>query len=168
MMRKGALAIALVLGILLASTEAANAQAIGSIFGKVTDSTGGVMPGVTVTVAGTGLQRPLVAVTGTTGTYQFPNVPIGTYSVMFELDGFKKTVRNGIIITSGFSAPVDQRMEVGNKTEEVTVSAAPPVVDTKKVTTGSTFTKDILENIPSARDPWQIINMTPGDRKSVV
>ena len=135
---------------------------MGSIFGKVTDSTGGVMPGVTVTVSGTALQQPLSAVTGTTGTYQFPTVPIGTYSVTFELDGFKKAVRNGIIITTGFSAPVDQKMEVGNKTEEVTVSAAPPVVDTKKTNTGSTFTKDILENIPSARDPWQIINMTPG------
>ena len=98
------------------------------------------MPGVTVTVAGTGLQQPLVAVTGTTGTYQFPNVPIGTYSVTFELEGFKKSVRPNVIITSGFQAPVDQKMEVGNRTEEVMVSAAPPVVDTKKTTTGATFT----------------------------
>ncbi|MBP8273534.1 MAG: carboxypeptidase regulatory-like domain-containing protein [Acidobacteria bacterium] len=128
----------------------------------MTDSTGGVMPGVTVTVVGTGLQQPLVAVTGTTGTYQFPNVPIGTYSVSFELEGFKKAVRPNVIITSGFQAPVDQKLDVGNRTEEVMVSAAPPVVDTKKTTTGATFTKDILENIPSARDPWQIINMTPG------
>jgi hypothetical protein len=82
--------------------------------------------------------------------------------VTFELEGFKKAVRNGIIISSGFQAPVDQKLDVGNRTEEVMVSAAPPVVDTKKVTTGAVFTKDILENIPSARDPWQIINMTPG------
>ena len=47
-------------------------------------------------------------------------------------------------------------------TEEVTVSAASPVVDTKKTTTGATFTADVLEKIPTARDPWQIINMTPG------
>ena len=47
-------------------------------------------------------------------------------------------------------------------TEEVTISAASPVVDTKKTTTGATFTADILEKIPTARDPWQIINMTPG------
>ena len=161
-MMQGVRGFLLIVGILFLSAVSANAQAIGSIFGKVTDSTGGVMPGVTVTVTGTGLQQPLVAVTGATGTYQFPNVPIGTYSVSFDLEGFKKAVRNGIIITSGFQAPVDQRMEVGNRTEEVMVSAAPPVVDTKKTTTGATFTKDILENIPSARDPWQIINMTPG------
>ena len=161
-MMRGVRGFLLVAGILLLSAVSANAQAIGSIFGKVTDSTGGVMPGVTVTVAGTGLQQPMVAVTGATGTYQYPNVPIGTYSVTFELEGFKKAVRPNVIITSGFAAPVDQKMEVGNRTEEVMVSAAPPVVDTKKTTSGATFTKDILENIPSARDPWQIINMTPG------
>ena len=161
-MMRGVRGFLLVAGILLLSAVSANAQAIGSIFGKVTDSTGGVMPGVTVTVAGTGLQQPLVAVTGASGAYQFPNVPIGTYSVTFELEGFKKSVRPNIVITSGFQAPVDQKLEVGNKTEEVTVSAAPPVVDTKKTTTGGTFTRDILENIPTARDPWQVINMTPG------
>lgn len=161
-MVRGVRSILLAAGLLLIATASAHAQGNGSIFGKVTDSTGGVMPGVTVTVSGTALQQALTAVTGTTGTYQFPVIPIGTFTVAFELDGFKKAVRNGIIITTGFSAPVDQKMEVGNKTEEVTVSAAPPVVDTKKTSTGSTFTKDILENIPSARDPWQIINMTPG------
>jgi hypothetical protein len=161
-MRRAVRELLLLAGILLLCAGSANAQAIGSIFGKVTDSTGGVMPGVTVTVTGTGLQQPLTAVTGATGTYQFPNVPIGTYAVTFELDGFKKSVRPNVIITSGFQAPVDQKLEVGNKTEEITVSAAPPVVDTKKTTSGATFTKDILENIPSARDPWQIINMTPG------
>src|SRR6188508_1049181 len=161
-MVRGVRSILFAAGLLLIAAASANAQGMGSIFGKVTDSTGGVMPGVTVTVSGTALQQPLTAVTGATGTYQFPTVPIGTYSVSFELDGFKKAVRNGIIITTGFSAEVAQKMEVGNKTEEVTVSAAPPVVDTKKTSTGSTFTKDILENIPSARDPWQIINMTPG------
>jgi hypothetical protein len=46
--------------------------------------------------------------------------------------------------------------------EEVTISAAAPVVDTKKTTTGASFTADVLEKIPTARDPWQIINMTPG------
>src|SRR6185437_16855134 len=68
----------------------AYAQAIGAIHGTVTDNTGAVMPGVTVTVAGTGLQRPLTAATTQSGTYSFPNVPIGTYSVTFELSGFKK------------------------------------------------------------------------------
>src|SRR5262249_27744940 len=135
---------------------------IGSIFGKVTDSSGAVMPGVTVTVTGTGLQQPLVATTTATGAYQFPNVPIGTYSVTFELEGFKKAARPDVIITSGFNASIDQKLEIGQVAELVTVSGESPVVDLKKTTTGGTFTSDILEKIPTARDPWQIINMAPG------
>ena len=149
-------------GVLLAFTAMADAQGNGSIFGKVTDTSGGVMPGVTVTVTGTGLQRPLTAVTGATGTYQFPTVPIGTYTVTFELSGFKKVTRPRVDIVTGFNAQIDPKLEVGAMTEEVTVSAAAPVVDTKKTSTGATFSADILEKIPTARDPWQIINMTPG------
>ena len=149
-------------GMLTAWAGPAHAQAIGSIFGKVTDASGGVLPGVTVTVTGTGLQQPLVATTSESGTYQFPSVPIGTYTVTFELSSFKKAVRPNVVITTGFNAGIDQKLEIGQMSEEVTVSSASPVVDTKKTTTGAMFTSDILEKIPTARDPWQIVNMTPG------
>ena len=89
-------------------------------------------------------------------------MPIGTYTVTFELSGFKKASRANVIITTNFNAQIDQKLDIGQMSEEMTVTAAAPVVDTKKTTTGATFTKDILENIPTARDPWQIINMTPG------
>jgi Carboxypeptidase regulatory-like domain len=161
-------AILLISGILVMSAGSANAQANGQIFGKVTDDTGGVLPGVTVTVTGTGLQQPLVATTASSGAFQFPVVPIGTYTVAFELSSFKKASRPNIIITNGFSAEINVKLEVGAMTEEVTVTAAPPVVDTKRTATGGTFTKDILENIPTARDPWQIINMAPGVQLSGV
>jgi hypothetical protein len=154
--------ILLAAGILVATAGSAYAQGNGSIFGKVTDPSGGVLPGVTVTVTGPALQRPLVATTSASGTYQFPTVPIGTFTVTFELSGFKKAARSNVVIVTNFNAPIDQKMEIGQVSEEMTVTAAPPVVDTKKTTTGATFTKDILENIPTARDPWQIIGMTPG------
>jgi hypothetical protein len=152
----------LLAGILAAWAAPAHAQAIGSIFGKVTDESGGVLPGVTVTVSGSALQQPLSAVTSANGTYQFPSVPVGTFTVTFELASFKKAQRPNIVITTGFNAGVDQKMEIGNMTEEVTISAASPVVDTKKTTTSAVFTAEVLEKIPTARDPWQIINMTPG------
>src|SRR6188508_103360 len=161
-MTRGIRAFLLAAGVLAAWAAPAHAQAIGSIFGKVTDSSGGVLPGVTVTVTGPSLQAPLVAVTSENGTYQFPAVPIGTFTVTFELASFKKAQRPNIVIATGFNAGVDQKLEIGNMTEEVTISAASPVVDTKKTATGATFTSDILENIPTARDPWQVINMTPG------
>ena len=147
---------------LFAFAGSAHAQGMGSIFGKVTDPSGAVVPGVTVTVTGTGLQLPRVAVTTESGAYQFPNIPIGTYAVMFEMDGFKKATRPNIVIVAGFNAPVDQALAVGPMSEEVTVSGEPPVVDTKRTTVGGTFDLATLENIPTARDPWMIIYMAPG------
>src|SRR5215831_2775897 len=118
MMRRlrATLLIASVLALLPA---VAYAQAIGSIFGKVTDPSGAVLPGVTVTVTGTGLQQSLVGVTSANGTYQFTSVPVGTYEVTFELANFKKVQRQHIIITSGFNAGVAAKLEIGQLTEEV-------------------------------------------------
>ena len=80
MMRRGFRGSLLLAGILTLWAASASAQAIGSIFGKVTDASGGVLPGVTVTVTGPALQQPLVAVTTESGAYQFPSVPIGTFT----------------------------------------------------------------------------------------
>jgi hypothetical protein len=73
--------------------------AVGYIFRKVSDASGGVLPGVTVT--GTGFQQALVATISEDGTYQFPSVPIGTYTVTFALSTFKKASRRSGIITNG-------------------------------------------------------------------
>ncbi len=156
---RGLLLVAIAIAL---SAGSAEAQATGQIFGKVTDPSGGILPGVTVTVSGPALQRPLSAVTTESGAYQIPSVPIGTFTVTFELASFKKAVRPNVVIETGFAAQIDQKLELGQMSEELTVTAVSPVVDTKKTTTGSTFTKDIFENIPTARDPWQIIGMTPG------
>ena len=110
MMTRGYPRLLLAAAIVLTFAGSAHAQGMGSIFGKVTDATGAVMPGVTVTVTGTGLQRPRVAVTTDTGAYQFPNVPIGTYTVTFELEGFKKAVRSDIVLVTGQNAGIDQKL----------------------------------------------------------
>src|SRR6185312_1414774 len=78
------------------------------------------------------------------------------------LSGFKKISREGIILTTGFNAPVDVKIEIGGKEETVTVISESPLVDTKKTTTGGDFTPDQMLKIPTARDPWQVINMAPG------
>src|SRR4029078_12974071 len=75
---------------------------------------------------------------------------------------FKKADRQDVVISTGFNAQIDQKLEIGQMTEEVTISAVSPVVDTKKTSTSGPFTADVLEKIPTARDPWQIINMAPG------
>src|SRR5207249_2025638 len=91
----------------LAAGPARAQVSTGGIFGKVTDSTGAVLPGVNVTISSPALIQPQVAVTVETGAYTFPRIPIGTYTVSFEVTGFKRNIREGIVIQAGFNAEID-------------------------------------------------------------
>src|SRR5204862_796465 len=119
-------------------------------------------PGATVTLSGSSLIQPLVAVTTETGAYRFPRIPIGTYTVMFDLTGFKKFVRTDVIIQAGFNAEINAKLEISTVQETVTVTGASPVVDTASTTLAANFNKETLASIPNARDPWVIIQQTPG------
>ena len=134
----------------------------GEIFGRVTDGTGAILPGVTVTVSGPALLRPQSVVTASTGSYRMPRLPIGRYDVTFELTGFKRLVREGVELQAGFNAEISPKMELSKLEETVTVSGESPVVDTQQVKTGENFTLQMLDSLPSARDPWVILEMTPG------
>jgi hypothetical protein len=163
--------VVLALVALFATSAIASAQSqTGEIFGKVTDGSGAVLPGVTVTVTGPVLLQPLTAVTSETGTFNFPRIEIGTYSVKFELAGFKTVVNQGIIVTVGFAAAVNAQLGISTVQETITVTGESPIVDTKAVGTKQTFTNELLQSIPSARDPWVILQQTAGiamDRENV-
>ncbi len=146
----------------LAAGSAYAQLSTGEIFGKATDSSKAPVPGVTVTLEGPALQRAQIAITSSTGAYRFPQIPIGTYTVTFNLSGFKTVKREGIIIQTAFSAEINAKLEVSTVQETVTVSGAAPVVDTKNVSTGATFNREVLDNVPTARDPWTVLNMVPG------
>jgi hypothetical protein len=149
----------------------ANAQSqTGEIFGKVTDQSGAVLPGVTVTLTAPNLLQPLTAVTSETGTYQFPRLEIGIYTVQFDLVGFKSIVNEGVRVTVGFSAQINAQLGVSAVKETITVTGESPVVDTKETGTKQTFTNELLQSIPSARDPWVILQQTAGvamDRENI-
>ncbi len=147
--------------VLVFAATASAQQQTGEIFGHVTDNTGAILPGVTVTLTGEALIQPQTATTSATGSYQFPRIPIGTYSVRFELPGFKTIVREGIRITVGFNAEVSQQMELSTVQETVTVTGESPIVDTKATGAKTTFDLDTLQNIPSARDPWVMLEKAP-------
>jgi hypothetical protein len=148
----------------------ASAQQTGEIFGKVTDTSGGVMPGVTVTLTGPVLLRPLTATTSETGTYRFPRLDIGTYTVTFELAGFKRVVREAIRLEIGFNAQINATLEISTIQETVTVTGETPIVDLKDNSKGARFNQEALQALPSARDPWVMIEQTPSvamDRQNV-
>jgi len=133
----------------------------GNIFGTVVDDQGNPLPGVTVTLTGT-LTAPTPAVTGQRGVFRFLSLaPAVDYALKAELEGFKTVTRGDIIVNAGVNVEIELVMEVGAIAEEVTVTATTPVVDAKKTTVGLNITRDILQALPSARDPWDIINMAP-------
>ena len=147
---------------LFASVSVGTAQVqTGDITGRVADNTGAVLPGVTVTATSPALITPLTAVTSETGTYQFPRVPIGTYTVRFELPGFSTLVRENVVVTIGFNATINADMQLSSVQETVTVSGSSPVVDTRNTTQKSTFDLNAMQNIPSARDPWVMLERSP-------
>src|SRR5436190_9959371 len=156
---------------LVVSVSPVRAQSqTGEIFGKVTDESGAVLPGVTVTLTGPSLLQPQTAVTSETGSFQFPRLNVGTYNVKFELAGFKTIVKEHIEVTVGFSANLSTQMGVSTVQETVTVTGESPIVDTKNTGTKQTFTTEMLQSIPSARDPWVILQQTAGiamDRENI-
>src|SRR6185295_18319199 len=159
-------ALALVLG----ATSAWAQSQTGEIFGKVTDTSGAVLPGVSVTLTGPSLLQPQSATTSETGSFQFPRLNVGTYTVKFELPGFKTVIKQDIEVTVNFSANVSTQLGVSAVQETVSVTGESPVVDTKQTGTKQTFTLDQLQNIPSARDPWVILQQTAGiamDRENI-
>jgi hypothetical protein len=133
----------------------------GDISGRVADNTGAVLPGVTVTATSPVLITPLTAVTSSTGTYQFPRVPIGTYTVRFELPGFSTLVRENVTVTIGFNATINADLQLSSVQETVTVSGESPIVDTRNTTQKSTFDLNAMQSIPSARDPWVMLERSP-------
>ncbi len=148
--------------IFVAATNALGQVETGQIFGRATDASGGILPGVTVTVSGSGLLQPLTAMTTESGSYQFPRLPVGVYSVKFELAGFRTVIHQDVRVSLGFNARVDAQLEVATLEETVTVSGVAPLVDTRSTGTGANFNQEMLQNVPTARDPWVVIKQTPG------
>ncbi len=154
---------ALVFSMLLASS-AAFAQVsstTGSINGKVTDNTGGVLPGVTVTASSPSMQGIRTDVTNEAGEYRFPAVAPGQYKLVYELPGFGTVNREGVQVGLGFTATVNTELSVASLQETVTVSGESPVVDVSTTTTASNFGEERLAALPNARDFWTVLAASP-------
>jgi hypothetical protein len=152
-----------VLAALLTAGAPAFAQDFrGRINGTVSDTSGAVLPGVTVTVTSPALIQPQVQVTSTDGGYRFLALPPGVYQVAYELGGFQSVKREGIRVVIGQTLTVDQQLQVATLQETVTVTGASPVVDTTTTTMGTNFTKELLTEIPNARDVWAAMSQAPG------
>src|SRR4051812_23705328 len=150
---------ALLPGVAFAQSQAVN----GTIEGTVKDASGGLLPGVTVTVLNTDTGAQRVLVSDANGLYRAPLLPLGSYQVTAELAGFKKLQQTGIPITAGASAVVNLTMEVGGLSEVVSVQADAAVVDLGKIDVGRNLNEREIHNLPLvSRNPYNFALLQPG------
>ena len=153
----------------LAGTLSAQVRT-GNIYGMVVDTDGNSLPGVTVTLTGS-LTAPVTSISSADGVFRFLSLaPAQDYTLKAELEGFKTEIQENIIVVVGANVEVTMTMEMGALEEEVTVTAVTPVVDTKRTTVGENVTRDVLQSLPSARDPWVVLQQAPGiyvDRENI-
>ena len=154
------LLVALVAG---ASPAFGQSQAInGTIEGTVKDAQGGVLPGVTVTVTNTDTGAVRVVTTNEAGLFRAPLLPLGTYKVEYQMTGFAKRSRSGLVLTAGQIIVANETLTVGAQ-EQVTVTANTPPVDLAKTDQGRNLTEVEIKNLPNvARNPYNFALLEPG------
>jgi hypothetical protein len=162
-----ALGVALTIVLLpcVARSASAQAQTTGSIVGRVTDESGAVLPGVTVTATSPALLVPEIAVTtDAQGDYRIAPLPIGTYQVQYTLGGFQTLRRDNLRLTAGFIARLDVALKLGAIEESIVVSAT-PTIDVQSTGPATVLTKETLEIIPSSRSGIiSLLNQSPSVR----
>jgi outer membrane receptor protein involved in Fe transport len=133
-----------------------------TVIGTVADSSGGTLPGVTVNLSGSSMMGVQSTVTGEDGGYRFISVPPGEYKLTFDLPGFSTITRDAVRLSANFTATINVTLGMAALQENVTVTGASPVVDTASTAISTTFDKETLANLPSARDYWAILSEAPG------
>src|SRR5262249_15870467 len=145
----------------LALPSAAWAQA--SIAGTARDSSGAVLPGVTVEACSSALiEKTRSVVTDGSGQYRIVDLRPGTYTVTFTLEGFSTVQRAGIVLTGSFTATVNADLTVGSVSETVNVSGQSPIVDVQSATQQRVIQKDVIDAIPVGRTHQSIAILIPG------
>ncbi len=147
----------LVLAPVLASAQTS------SISGTVKDDTGAVMPGVTIEAASPALIEKVRSTTSSgSGQYSILALRPGTYTVTFTLPGFTTVVRQGIELTSDFTATINVDLKVGTLEETLTVTGESPIVDTQSLTQRVVMTAEVREALPTGRNIQAVGIMIPG------
>jgi hypothetical protein len=150
------------LALLLAASPALAqyGEAKGNLYGQTVDEQGGVVPGVSVVLSGQGATQ--TRVTDEKGQFRFLNLAPGTYTVTMSLQGFATVVRQNVDIDVGKNTELVIPMKLSSVAETLTVSEEAPLLDTRKVQTGAILSPDEMKQIPTARDPWVILQSMPG------
>jgi len=146
------------------SWSSAYGQAVtGTIFGNVSDASGGVMAGAAIKVLNVETAETHSALSNAQGGYVFPSLPVGRYRVEAEASGFKKVVRDVVSVGVNQNARVDLVLEVGSLTQEVHVREDAPLVDTREAQLGGSVDGDRIADLPlNGRNVYSLVSILPG------
>jgi hypothetical protein len=135
----------------------------GAIFGTVVDSSGAVLPGVTIGLQSVAVPGSPSTTTAPTGTYRFPALAPGSYDLTFSLSGFRTLQMTGIVVAVGNTAELNVVLEVGQLAEAVTVAGETPVINTSTAQINTTMNRHWVENAAVQRNSlYDFINAAPG------
>ena len=139
------------------------AYAQASITGVVKDSSGAVLPGVTVEASSPALiEKSRSTTTDSSGQYQIVQLVPGSYTVTFTLPGFKTFRRDGVELSGSFVASVNAQMNVGDVAETITVTAETPLVDVRSANVQQVVSKEVVDAIPTGRLGINLAALQPG------
>jgi hypothetical protein len=135
----------------------------GRILGRISDPTGAVLSGVKVTATNEATSVAQDTLSNDSGDFGFPNIPVGTYSLSFDLKGFKKAVRRSIALDVNQVITLNMTMQLGGNEEVVDVTAEAPLVDTSSTQLGAVVNNRSVNELPlNARDTYQFLQLQPG------
>jgi Carboxypeptidase regulatory-like domain/TonB-dependent Receptor Plug Domain len=138
----------------------------GNIYGKVADEKGDAVPGGTATL--TGPHAPRSTTIDTNGNFRFLKVPPAVYKVRIDMPGFAPWEQEKVVVALGKNTDVAATLRLANVQETVTVTGSTPLIDTRKVGTGVTFSTAEMTEIPTARDIYALMQQTPGIQMDTV
>ncbi|HEY6613260.1 MAG TPA: carboxypeptidase-like regulatory domain-containing protein, partial [Vicinamibacterales bacterium] len=137
-----------------------------TLAGIARDTSGAVLPGVTVEAASPVLiEKVRAATTDETGRYSIPDLRPGDYTVTFSLTGFRTSVRSGVALSGTAVVTINGDLAVGGVQETITVSGETPVVDLQSTTRQAVMDQEVVSAIPSSRTPFTVGVLIPGVRK---
>ncbi len=136
------------IGLFVATLALAQSTGTATMTGAVTDSSGAIIPGAKITVTNADSGYVFNSVTTNEGTWYIPNLNPGVYQLRIEAQGFKGYVQNGIVLRTAEQPRIDVRLEVGNVTESVQVTGAPPLLETETATSGQVLEGQTITKMP--------------------
>jgi hypothetical protein len=132
----------------------------GNLYGTVMGPDGAPLPGVAVTLSGAG--APQIQVTDAQGKFHFLGLPPGTYSAQADLEGFSPARHENLVVNVGRNTDVALEMRLTDAEQVDVVGLESPLLDTHRISTGNSVPFVELSSIPTSRDPWSVLQSTPG------